>query len=318
MSYSIILILLFPLVMLTRNRNGFISVFSWIVILALISLRGEYGPDTWTYYTQAKEFHYRDLSEYSLLQPLWIIFPFLLNLIGAGSSLLKFNFATGIVFVLLFWWVVRSKPLNTAILAFLPILIVDLAMNTNRVGIALLFLVVLRNTYFTSITPLIHVSTVPIVMYQYIKHRLRQSILLFPLILFASYNYSAELLILFAPIVQHADLYSSYEFGGEYRGLTDIVIVFLLANSDIYRGKLNLKVLISSFCFCYFLFYLAAENYAFLRLTKLALYYYVLTNIAYDSNKVSKLQFRSSLTIFYIFSMVVFYRMIMGFGIYGL
>ena len=317
MLFNIILFSLFPLVMGASSRNVFISVFSWIVVLFLISLRGEYGSDTWSYYVQVKDFSYTNLSAYSLLQPLWLIFQSLLNIIGAGSSLLMFNFAVGVVFVLLFWCVVRSKPLNTAILAFLPILIVDLAMNTHRAGIALLFLVLLRNSYFTSIAPLIHVSTAPITMYQYFKSRSGQSLLLLVPIVLVVFYFGQEFLALAAPIIQHVELYSNYGFGSEYRGLTDVAIIFLLANSALYSGKVKFKVIIMSLCLCYVMFHLASINYGFLRFTKLVMYYYVLTNTTYDSTKISRLGFRASLKIFYIFSAIVFNRIIMGFGIYG-
>lgn len=297
---------LYPVLWVMCRSKSF-AVASGLIILGLLGWRGNFGPDTLTYFGRLSWKEYNDVSDYLSLSFVWGLYEDLLSAVGAGDSLLAFNFSNGFFFSLLLLAIFSRPNPNSSRLAFGPIIILDLAGNTLRIGLALLCFSVFKSNWIRLSTLAIHPSIALLLSIEFFR---KVPIIAFTiLIAFAIALWLMDLWSFFTPLVDQLALYSDYEYGSEYRGLTDILMFSLVVCIYFVIQRKYFHVMIA-LLLASLAFQLCQYNYAFVRVVKLLFYGFILNNNLFDYGSISRSNFLCSYFIFCVVSIAVFLRMI--------
>jgi hypothetical protein len=314
---SALLFVIYPLVWMLPSKNVFVSTSSFFCLIAIIAFRGSFGPDTVKYFDQVRYLDLHNLNGYNSLQPLWVGILLAGSKALAANTLFNFNLFFAFIVVLGFRVVSSYNERNLLFLLFAPILLVDLGMNTLRVGVALLFFVVFKNSFLRLLSPFIHISTSILIFFDFLKNKVTRRFHLIVAAMVLLVLYFVLLDGVLAPIITHVALYSDYSFGSSMRGLTDIMLLFVILNNRIYHGVINVKYLIVSIIVCVVIFYLCQYNYSFLRVNKLVVYSLILTSKNFCIEELNLKGVVAAILILLPLSGVLFFRIVNNFGQYG-
>jgi hypothetical protein len=313
---NLLLLLVYPLVHIASRSNALLRLFSVLILIALVSLRGSFGSDTLSLYYQLRNIFIFDIGyDY---QPLWFYYNKAVGAMGASHSLGNFNLINALFVVPLFYFAARDKgSLNSIKILFLPIIFIDLTTNTQRLAIfLLLFIIALRaNKWYLSLPKYMlmggHFSLIALSIFE---KKVMQNIMLLSVFTIPLLVYFGETLIL---LIDHLGDYQDLDRGSELRGLSDIILLFIIFNYGFFIFKPDIKLFLISIAFSVALFVLAEFNYGVVRVIKLLLYFVILNDSRFSVKNIGIRGFALSIIFMFPIAAYMFSKIIIGFGIYG-
>lgn len=292
-------------------------MFSLIALTLIVSLRGSFGSDTLSLYYQLDSILTYGTSY--LYQPLWLYYNKLTGFLGATNSLGYFNLINALFIVPLFYFATRdSSQLNAIKILFVPIIFIDLTTNTQRLGLFLLLFLILSRFGSGTLSPskyLLAGGHFSLLILTIFDKKIARNLLAISIISALLFLYFGETII---ELLNHISIYEDLEDrGSEFRGLSDIVLMFIILNWSLFKLKLNIRFLVIALATTGILFYLAGINYGVVRTIKLILYWLILNDTNFSINNLGKHGFILSIILLSPISLYMFSMMMIGFGTYA-